>query len=123
MQQQLGTSAAVTSRLMVVQFNFQVFAQSIQPMVGQIWETPPSHLAGAGIDSKLPPTNSVCIQAFGQYAHIKGGIMCYQYPTIQNAPQSRPHIWKGRCIRYGFWGDAGELNVKAIKINFRIDER
>lgn len=99
-QQELRTGTAVAACLVMLQIDSQMFTQSIQLVIGEIWKAAPSHLAGTRIRYRVSPNNSVCMETFGQHAHIKRCIVCNQHPTFKKAPELRPYIRKSRCIHH-----------------------
>lgn len=89
-QQKLRAGAAVTACLVMLQVDSQVFTQGIQLVIGEIGKAAPSHLAGTRIGNGVPPNNSICMETFGQHAHIKGRVMCNEHPTFKKAPELWP---------------------------------
>ena len=91
-------------------------------MIGEIGKAAPSHLAGTRIGNGVPPNNSICMETFGQHAHIKGRVMCNEHPTFKKAPELWPHIWKRRRVGHCRRCNPGQLYVKSTKVDLRIDQ-
>jgi len=121
-QQEFCAGSAVASRMVMIEFDAKMAAHRTEFVVLNIRVTLAPHRAGAGIIRKGAPIDLIPVDAFGQNAHIEGGVVGDQQAAVHERPDLFPKLGEVWFSFHCFRSDPCQPDIEIIEMGLGIHQ-